>query len=295
MARRPSARGVGNVVLIALLSGVLVTQAIQAIANHEPADKVSVAAASIDATPLLAIPTQQAGNATAETTIPILDTTMRVSSPSDLVLALSAECALWTNTATDPFDDEGATNGQDHQESIARVEVFLTLDDMIVPVADGEAAGGATTNPDVVAQRGHVVYCNRAVRQQVEGFDEEDDEDEIIRLYNRTRSSNAFSWIAQDVGVDCPDPQTDPVTECYDNGSGGNNVIHVEAFARLAVEVICDHGAEDPNKVCPLTVTNDGVQNPAARAAVGKRSLVIEPTKLINDEDVNETDPPPAP
>jgi hypothetical protein len=292
MARHPSGRSLGNAALIALLAGVLVTQAIQAMAEHEPADKVSVAAASVDTTPLLAIPTSPGGgNTSAESTIKILDTTMRVSSPSDLVLALSAECALWTNTATDPDDETGT----DHQETLARVEVFLTLDEMIVPVADGEAAGGPTTDPDVVAERGNVVYCNRAVRQQVENFDRTGEEDNLIRLYNRTRSSNAFSWIAQDVGVDCPDPQTDPATECYDNGSGGNNVIHVEAFARLAVQVICDHGAEDPNKMCPPTVTNDGVQNPAARAAVGKRSLVIEPTKLINDEDVNETDPPPAP
>jgi hypothetical protein len=269
MAKRPSKRDLSTGILIVLLAGVLVSQALQAGANHEPADKVSVAGSAIQLTGTVATgaaPLQ-------DVEMKILDTHMRVSSPTDLILSLTSECALWTNTAT---------VGNDDQESIARVEMYIKLDGKVVPVADDDEVLAPTTDPDGRASFGRVVFCNRAVRARTENLGAPGEGDNTTRLYNRTRTANAFNWIAQDVGLSVANGG-------YDDPANGNNLIDVEVWTRLASEVVCDHGPEDPNAACPAQENFDGIENPSARAAVGKRSLVIEPTKLINDENNDET------
>jgi hypothetical protein len=234
-------------------------------AGPQPADKVAVAASGVQLTPV----TQVGPGTSVVPELTMFATTMRVSSPSDLILSVTSECALWTNTAT---------IGDDDQESKARVEVWIEIDGRVVPVSEtNDPARPPSIDPDDAADRGRVVFCNRAQRMKTEGFDDTDepegekesDEDvnDVIRLFNRTRSAHGFNWVAVNVGG----PNYD---------KDGDNVVDIVVKARLAAQVICDNDPTSTDPDCAPAFAGPP-QNPAARAGVGKRSLVIEPTKLV--------------
>ena len=186
---------------------------------------------------------------------------IKFSNPQDLILSLTAECALWTNTAT---------TGDDDAETKARVETWVTIDNKIVPVSPTDtAANNPSTDPDVQAGKGRVVLCNRASRMKTENIeaagalaDADTEDDIVIRSYNRTREANGFNWAAIDVGRN------------YD--ADGDNVVDVVVHARLVGEVQDEDNADNQN---PVT-DESGSASPAAMAAVGKRTLVIEPTRM---------------
>lgn len=247
-----------NTALAFLLLLGLVTLGRGAVATHRPADKVGVGASTLEI-----MSTQVGEGITDQPKVEILSGTMKVSSPTDLIITVSSECALWTNTTT---------QGDDDQESVARVEVWIELDGTVVPVSSGDtAANNSSLNTDTQAGKGHVVYCNRSQRMKTEFFndgDTQDNQEEIIRLYNRTRSAHAFTWVALNAG------------KAYDAAANGNNIIEYKVYARLAAQVICDDEAATNGCNVPDLETP---QNPAAKAAVGKRTVVIEPAKLAND------------
>lgn len=91
---------------------------------------------------------------------------------------------------------------------------------------------------------GKVVFCNRAFRSKTTNF-EDDDEDDEIELFLRDRHANAFNWAKLNLG------------------SGPHSI---EVFAEMEAEI-----------------TQVGPGGAFADAAVGKRTLVVEPTKLAND------------
>src|SRR2546427_200152 len=94
-------------------------------------------------------------------------------------------------------------------------------------------ADGVFDDPD----SGKVVFCNRAFKISAPLF-----APEVIKLFQKTRSTHAFNWGALNVG----------------------NGIHT-----LVVKAQLD-----------ASVTGVGT---FAQAAVGKRTLVVEPAKLAND------------
>jgi hypothetical protein len=248
MARRPSTRSVGNIILIALLSGVLVTQAIQAVATHQPADKVAAAGSEV----------QELGPAAGSEVI--LSERFKISSPSDLLLGLTLECSI----ITDLFNTGNST-----QSVEATIKTWVTLDGTIVPVSTDDAT-----------ETGRVVFCNRAHRQELQE-DDTDDSNDDIEQFQRTRHANSFNWLALNVGVDCPDPQTDPETFCYDTADNGNNIIDLEVNAELTTTAACT--SFDPND-----------QN-CATGFVGHRTITVEPTHASNHETVDPTDEPTTP
>ena len=193
--------------------------------------------------------------------------TIKFSDPQDLILSLTSECALWTNTAT---------TGDDDAETKARVEAWVTIDGIIVPVSPTDTASNNTSvDPDVQAGKGRVVLCNRATRMKTENIemagqmgDLDTEDDIIIRSYNRTRSSHAFNWAAIDVG------------RHYDTED--DNVVDVVVHARLVGEI---EDADESDNIevpdNPMTAEDESASSsPAAMAAVGKRTLVIEPTRM---------------
>lgn len=188
------------------------TFAPQADATHQPADKMAVSGSSLEiiTAPLLA----GASTVTAE----LLTGTIKTSSPTDLVLSVNLECALWTDITT---------VGNDDSQSVARVKVWVEIDG--VPVA---------VSSDDTAETGKVVFCDRAYRRTTTDFD---DEDARIDSYLRTRSAHAFDWISLNLG-------------------SGIHTISVKGELTTAV-------------------TGTGM----AQAAIGKRTLIVEPTKLAND------------
>ena len=182
-------------------------------ATHQPADKMAVAGSTLE------IMTDPLLGGSESTTVELLRGQLKTSSPTDLVLQLTLECALWTDVTT---------VGNDQSQAVARVLAWIEIDGVPVGVS------GADTGADA----GKVVFCDRAYRRETLSFD---DEDATIKTFLATRSAHAFNWVDLDLG-------------------SGLHTVVVKAQLDRSVE-----GAG------------------MAKAAIGKRTLVVEPTKLAND------------
>lgn len=196
-------------VAIFLLAATVVTNV--ASATHQPANKVSVAGSSLE------IMRSVGSNAADSSVHTLLTGSLKASNPTDLLIQVTLECALWTNIRT---------SGSSESEAIAGVKVWVEIDGVPVAVSGDDAI-----------DTGKVTFCDRAFKMRTSGFNET----QTIELYLRTKSANAFNWITMDVG-------------------SGTHAIVVK-------------GQLD------VLVTGSG----DAAAAIGKRTLVVEPTKLAND------------
>ena len=180
------------------------------------ANKTSVSGSGIEVLgdPISSVAGEVASGSLTKT---VLSTTIKTSAPTDLILSVTLECALWTTVTT---------VGNSVAESTARVKVWVEMDGVPVPVAS-----------DDTHETGKVVFCDRTHRQQTENFD---DENATLEQYLRTRTANAFNWVALDVGS-----------------------------ATHTLEVKAELSGETQDLAF-------------SQAAVGKRTLVAEPTKLAH-------------
>ena len=142
-------------------------------ANHLPANKIAVAGSGVDSMEVRL--TQGAQSKTIE----LLRGTMKTAAPTDVVIAVTAECALITNISTMASEAMGS-------EAIASVKIWVELDGAPVPVS-----------ADDRSDTGRVVFCNRALKMVLQNFD---DQDARIDTYLRTRAANAFNWVSLNLG-----------------------------------------------------------------------------------------------
>ncbi|HVF04728.1 MAG TPA: hypothetical protein VNA20_07810 [Frankiaceae bacterium] len=167
----------------------------------------------------------------------LLSETVKINNPTDLVIGVSAECAILTQVTN-------SANGQT-ERAFGEVKIYVTINGKRVPVADDDS------------DQGRVVFCNRAQEQQwtdtATGPNAGDDADDQLRQFIDTRTANAFTWLAMNIGTEY--------------GGTQNNVHKIEVWADWDV-------AESANAV--------------AKAAVGNRTLILEPVKAANDERVTE-------
>lgn len=154
----------------------------------------------------------------------ILTTTIKTSKPTDLLLQLTMECALWTEVVS--------TTVQDHADGIgpfsraeAHVNAWILIDGRPVSVAG---------NDD-----GRITFCDRVHEQELSDIDNSTG-NHTIRQYLETRSANAFNWVVLDAGSG-----THTVTVMVD----------IESY---------------------------NTEGAMAKGAVGKRTLIVEPTRLAN-------------
>jgi len=204
----------------------------------------------------------------------VLSQNMSVSDTADLILQATSECSILTSlytaggpgTPADPNDPRKS----ELDGAFGQVEMWITLDGKRVPVGEGDTTG---------AGEGEVVFCNRAYARRVtdaedleDGIDTEDD-------FIRTRTANAFNWMAFNVG--------------RDQSNGGYDADHdndllMELHARYTttttdeVEESCgtrqlDSALEPYGKTC-------------AEAFVGSRTLIAEVVHAINNEQTDDGD-----
>ena len=236
-------------VAVTALVGVFLNP-IGAIATHEPADKAVAAANDLAAT----------SNNNAPITV--LQETMRVSTTSDLILQLTSECSILTSLLTN-----GQTSGPaESDSSFGQVKMFIEIDGKRVIVSDNDTPAPPPSETDTTGtDLGEVVFCNRAYQRTVtdaespaDGHDREDD-------FIRTRTANAFNWLALNAGVDQTDGGYD------DPAIAGNNVVQVVVKAEFTKNPgACTSPGADGSGA-PLGQT-------CAEALIGTRSLIIEPT-----------------
>ena len=214
-------------------------------ASHEPANKGAAAGSDID----------RITDAT-----PILSETMKVSSPEDVIISVTAECSILTQLATN--------NNNPSSTSFGSVRLWVTIDGTRVPVSTDDAATGNDNDDEVddedpndPSDVGEITFCNRTYSRTVEDRENPPDGVDAERDFIRTRAANAFNWIALDTGV------------FYDNVAlNGNNILTVQLWADFD-EAVTGH---------PLS---------AADAFVGSRTMVIEPIRLSIHEQVEPADP----
>lgn len=157
------AGGVFAAVLLALsVNSLLAPGGVNA--AHEPANKTSAAGSSLE----IGAP---------NTTLTILSERVKTSKPTDLVLGVTLECAITTDVQT---------VGSDTQSAEGMVRVWVEIDGVPVPIAQDDTDAG------------RVVFCNR-LYQRTTSLGTDDNEDSI-RTFMRTRTANAFNWLALDVG-----------------------------------------------------------------------------------------------
>jgi len=173
-------------------------------ANHQPADKAQTAGSDI----LVTAPAVET---------PILTTTMRSSTPSDVTFAVTLECSIATSVKT---------TGNDDQSASGVVDVWVEVDGTPVPVD--------SSDPD-----GRVTFCNEAHRRVTTLFD---DEDATIETFHTSKQANGFNWSKLNMG----------------------NGVHT-----IVVKALLTETATNPN---------------TADAAIGNRTLTINPTHMANDE-----------
>lgn len=228
------ARKVPTIVGALLLAAVLFTAytATSATANHEPANKAGAAGSDIDAV--------------GEDQV-ILSETMKVSSPEDLIIQVTAECSILTALTTN--------NDNPTSTAFGSVRLRVEVDGRPVPVALNESNGSEDDADDDDNEIGEVTFCNRAYSRTVtdgedpaDGIDEEDD-------YIRTRTANAFNWLALDTGV------------VYDDPANGNNI--------LTIKLIADYDTDTAGEAI-------------AEAFVGSRTMIIEPIRVSIHEQVQD-------
>lgn len=166
---RPRVAGAA-VVALALAGGYL---AQGTYAAGIPANKVAASGSSTEVV-----------NAEQDTLL--LSETVKINNPTDLIIGVSAECAILTQVTN-------SANGQT-ERAFGEVKIYVTINGKRVPVADNDA------------DQGRVVFCNRAQEQQwtdtATGPDAGDDADDQLRQYLDTRTANSFSWMALNVGTE---------------------------------------------------------------------------------------------
>lgn len=233
------ARKLPTVIGAMLLAATLFTAytATQVQASHEPANKAGASGSDLDTIPAEADP-----NGTV-----LLSDTLRVSSPEDAIISVSAECSILTSLTT------GGQYGNS-SEAFGAIRLWIEVDGIRVPVStddtledDDDVEKDAGDPSDI----GEVTFCNRTYHRDVADTENDGDGTDVEDDYIRTRNANAFNWMAFDLGT------------IYD--VDGDNVITVELL-----------GDFDATTLGTAT----------AQAFVGSRTMIIEPTKVSNHEAV---------
>jgi hypothetical protein len=220
-----------------------------------PADKAAVTANDVD-------------TVGSEQPQLVLEEQMKVDSTIDLILQVSAECSILTSLMTEGNPDAGAT---DTDGAFGQVKMWLTIDGTVVPVS----ANDTPTDESGDSDEGEVVFCNRGYARTVtdaedeqDGIDEEDD-------FIRTRTANAFNWMAFDVG-----------TAAYDDEAlNGNNIVDIQLWAQYDRET---NTASGDDAACGEEGSADNLLTPLGRtcadAFIGSRTLIVEATHAANGE-----------
>ena len=178
----------------------------------------------------------------------ILSANVKTSS-TDVLFYLTAECALFTKVATQGGETDTAT-------AQAQVKMYIKIDGKYLGI-DGVLRNEDISTADPIHSReGDVVFCDREHQQTTSFVDDGDDNDndEYLEQHLRTRTANAFNWVALDL-------------------TPGTHFVEVVA-------------------VLDASVTQGNKATADATATVGRRTLVVLPQRLANGSRVEGTELP---
>jgi hypothetical protein len=173
---------------------------------------------------------------------------LKTSKTTDLMMHVTAECEIFTEHTRD--------GKQTVNEAEGSVRMWLEFDGKIVPILSSSAPPQDPASQPAGDESDKVTFCRRH-----EGFNRTDNnvlcvEGNIINpnpqncefesWFQRVKTANAFNWVR------------------LNTGSGDHTIV-------LKADVVTATGATTPGEVSNV------------RAAVGNRTLIVEPTKMSND------------
>lgn len=177
----------------------------------------------------------------------ILTATIKSSKPSDLMMHVSAECSVSIEHSRD-----GKTS-DNFGEGFARV--WITVDNKIVPIMTTSQPPQDPAAQPTGTDKDKVTFCRRTER-----YSKTDNNAACLATppappvvnqceqetwFQETKSANAFNWVRLNVG-------------------SGEHTIRVQADV-----------SDTESATAPDTTS--------AKALIGNRTLIVEPTKMSND------------
>ncbi len=198
---RTGAQRLGAVAIILLLLALLIDMTSgSAVATHQPADKIAASGSTIE----VMSPGEN---------VTLLSGTIKTSSVTDLIFQVALECTIITDLKTVGNDESGAE---------AKVDVWVTVDGVPVPVTAIAENGG----PD----NGRITFCDRTFRRTTTNFsDDGDDTPDTIEDFLRTKSTHGFNWIRLNLG-NKPAPHRIEVKATLTHALLGNEMGNAQAI-----------------------------------------------------------------
>lgn len=202
--------------MIAIALAIMMVPAIFAApfgSDGEPKAANKTAAGSGDAVDLQS----DLSDGVTEQGVPILDAFIKTSNPTDLILSVSLECALWTEVISTTLDEHPAGYTA-YGRAEARVEVWVEIDGVPVTMGDSD---------------GRVTFCDRVQEQEIDDIDD-DTGNFTLRQRLETTQANAFNWATTDVGsgvhhiVVYADIEADNTEGSFADGAVGFRTLIVE-------------------------------------------------------------------
>jgi hypothetical protein len=173
-------------------------------------------------------------------TVRILQETVKTSSPSDLLLAVTAESSILTHLIT---------AGNDASTADGAIRVYITIDGQIVHPTGGSGAPGHQTNGDTA----HVVFANQTYSRTTTGFSAQ----ETIDDYIQTKHAAGFNWAVLNVGAGTHKIEVFATYNESETGKGmasgiiGNRSLVVQPVKCQVNETVVDN-TQDPVPTLPV-------------------------------------------
>lgn len=166
--------------------------------------------------------------------VELLKATMKTSSPTDLILHVTMECSILTDTiivgGPDATTETTHTNGN--------VRVWVEVDGKIVPLSS-MSTGATTSTPTAGNDTDKVTFCNRTFNRTVTDMEDPLDGIDYSRDYIETKDANGFNWLKLNLG------------------SGIHNIV---------VKADLTHEATDPSKASAMVGNRTLIVQPAKMA-----------------------------
>ena len=172
----------GGIAVLAIVGAGMATTAVVATATHTPADKPFAAAS-------------KTVRAQPGVKVPLLTATVKNSKPTDMMLHVSMECSIITDTV---LLGGTAPGGTESTRAEGRIRTWIEVDDQVVPIISQSAP---PQNPPTAGDdTDKVTFCSRVFERTVQDKEDPQDGWDGSRDYIATKDANAFNWVRLNMG-----------------------------------------------------------------------------------------------
>jgi hypothetical protein len=152
--------------------------------SAQPADKAVAAAAK----------TAVMAPGTNET---LLTATFKTSKPEDLLVSVSAECSILTNTVI----HGGPSTATESASAGGRIRVWLELDGRVIPLQSTSEPPQDPSSQPTGDDSDKVTFCDQIHQRSVTDQENDTDGTDGSTDYLRTKSAADFNWVILNAGA----------------------------------------------------------------------------------------------